>query len=317
MKPNKKLHKVLSLLTLALITSSAGVRAQDHLTQSTNTPITFLGLSLRRNANNNKKQGQGPKNKHGFHDDWSYNCRYQYHEHSWASGCEECDDGYYRFESGWNNYACAPCPNGCAICPNNNSCTKCKPNFFQLPTGQCKACSEGCAKCNNEKHCNTCENYFFIQENSGKKFCSACSKNCKSCTDAKTCTGCDDGHFINQSKACEKCPQNCSVCTSATNCTSCSFNYEVKDDLCVLQPLGQRILNYLLIAGAALAACAAGVFCCVYCCGDDNQNGQRGRNSNNWNGNQGYNQMGNEMGPYNGGNGGGGFNNNAAGFNAF
>ena len=329
MKTNQKLHTALSLLTLALLTSSTVPRTEDLLTQPVTTPNTFLGFSLRRKANNNKKQ---TKNKHGFHDNWTYNCRYRYHDNSWASGCRECDDGYYRFESAWNVYACAPCPNGCAECQNNKSCIKCKSNFFRSPTGtQCLACSEGCAKCTSEQHCNECENYFFKQEKNNRIFCSACSQNCKTCLNAQTCTQCDDTHFVNEVKACEKCPENCTACTARTNCTKCSFNYEVKGGLCVLKPLGQRILNYLLIAGAAIAACLAGVFCCRYCCGD-NPNSQRGRNSNTWvnNGqNQGYNQMGNEMGPYNGGyapggagfNNGGfnnnppGFNNNAAGFN--
>eukprot|EP00438_Fugacium_kawagutii_P003051 Skav229454 [mRNA] locus=scaffold397:312250:318842:+ [translate_table: standard] len=164
--------------------------------------------------------------------------------------CElSCPDGYWA-SIGLNGVGgtCAICPENCAECKAETTCTACTNNTY-LHANECKdRCPDG---------------WFHMGEDVSKRECVSCKPGCSQCSNETFCSECKDGLFLTPSGQCESaCPDGffslpgvdgvggvCQLC--AENCTKCEWW-----DRC----LECKASKYLTHYNWCTTACPAGYF---------------------------------------------------------
>lgn len=153
-------------------------------------------------------------------------------------GAVACDIGYFYFNGPfWQG--CLPCPTDCDYCyvPDIwtvvTKCTKCRPRYQLLASGDCAACPAYCLTCtrtaSNTDTCLTCINGYRLVNGQCQLIC---PDNCKTCSGVPnwfiTCSECEAGYAFEseETKACVACEANCQACTNYYGqCTTCNAGY--------------------------------------------------------------------------------------------
>eukprot|EP00828_Plagiopyla_frontata_P040220 TRINITY_DN538_c0_g1_i2.p1 TRINITY_DN538_c0_g1~~TRINITY_DN538_c0_g1_i2.p1 ORF type:complete len:1831 (+),score=273.59 TRINITY_DN538_c0_g1_i2:3-5495(+) len=179
-----------------------------------------------------------------------------------TANCTVCKPGYQLT----SNNTCLGCHYSCKTCsgPNENQCTSCDLNNYQIPdrldatatifkckcteaskfinaSGICASCHYSCATCtgSTSSQCTSCLSTDFrvltqntyctclngYFNNGTQSTCVSCPSNCKTCSTYQNCTSCNDGYYW-KSGACLACPNTCKTCLGGTinDCTSCNTN---------------------------------------------------------------------------------------------
>lgn len=132
--------------------------------------------------------------------------------------CEGCFNEYY-LESG----VCNACPNGCAACSDNITCSQCTSGyFFNSSANNCLLCNkENCANCSSDIDlCDQCNDGYFWNITD----CTACVlNNCGKCSSGTACTECEAGYLLDSNDSCEtSCISQCDQCIDQQYCVTCS-----------------------------------------------------------------------------------------------
>jgi len=205
---------------------------------------------------------------------------------------DQCEDGYYRTDSG----TCAGCNNGCAKCALDDTgslvCFTCNTRFVLNNDNQCSECENCKGTCTynavdgGRAECSECNDNYALYAADGT--CVPCPSDCQKCTttDGSTVTcmtgGCSNGFAQIESTICVACPAGAATCgvnaiaadqsdcdtgfvfnggvclPCPDNCDACTFDTTTAETTCTTCSEGYVVVD----ATGLCAACQSGCTTC-------------------------------------------------------
>ncbi|XP_035383608.1 proprotein convertase subtilisin/kexin type 5 [Electrophorus electricus] len=153
---------------------------------------------------------------------------------------------------------CEPCAQGCAMCQDQQHCTRClatRKSALYLQDGQCvrqcfrgypagtvcKSCAAGCASCEqNATHCLSCDQPLLLHRHECVEMCPpahslhneecvACPQDCRQCSEEDQCTECNDITFLYDGECISVCPDGYFKHTEQHMCMRCHSDCKLCD----------------------------------------------------------------------------------------